>query len=129
MKTGTPAHESIDAYINDAPASVRPTLERIRQTIRAAAPDAQEIISYRMPAFKRVGILVYFAAFKAHIGIYPPVSGDPALVAALAPYSGPKGNLKFPINESLPYELITRLVRHKVSQEIAKPAAGKRKRS
>lgn len=129
MKAGTAAHESIDAYISDAPASVRPILEQIRQTIRAAAPDAQEVISYRMPAFTRVGILVYFAAFKAHIGIYPPVSGDAALVAALAPYAGPKGNLKFPLNESMPYELITRIVRHRVSQEIAKLAAAKRKRS
>ncbi len=70
------APKSIDEYIAASPTEVQPILQKIRKTIAAAAPEAQEVISYRMPAFKLHGILVYFAAFKAHIGLYPPVRGD-----------------------------------------------------
>ena len=75
-------------------AEVQSILEEVRATIKAEAPDAEEIISYRMPAFRLHGILVYFAAFKKHIGLYPPVSGDKAIEKAIAPYAGPKGNLQ-----------------------------------
>lgn len=129
MPLRTTAPEGIDEYIGASPDAVRPILEKIRQTIQAAAPEAQEVISYRMPAFKRGGILVYFAAFKAHIGIYPPVSGNAALEAALAPYAGPKGNLKFPLDQPIPYPLIARVVRHRVKQDIARSAASAKKRS
>ena len=122
-------HQSIDAYITDAPASVRPILEQIRQTIRAAAPDAQEVISYRMPAFRRARIPVYIAAITGPIGMYPPVSGDAAREAALSPYAGPNSNLKFPLTESMPYQLIARIVRHKVTQDVAKTCASVRNRS
>ena len=118
----------IDAYIAAAPSEVRPILEKVRKTIRAAAPGAQEVISYRMPAFRLHGMLVYFAAFKAHIGLYPPVSGDANLMKALAPYAGPKGNLKFPFDQPLPYALIKRVVLLRVKQDLAKAATGKRKR-
>jgi uncharacterized protein YdhG (YjbR/CyaY superfamily) len=91
---------------------VRRILKKIRATIRKAAPDAEETISYRMPAFKqKKKVLIYFAAFKNHIGIYPPVKGDAKLMKAVAPYAGPKGNLKFPLDEPVPYELIERIVR------------------
>jgi uncharacterized protein YdhG (YjbR/CyaY superfamily) len=73
-----------------------------------------------MPAFKQNGILLYFAAFKAHIGIFPPVSGDPALEKALLRYRGPKGNLRFPLDEPMPYSLISRIVRLRVKQDRAK---------
>ena len=76
-----------------------------------------------MPAFKLDGILVYFAAFKNHIGLYPPVSGDPQLVKAAAPYAGEKGNLRFPLDEPIPYELIERIVSHRAKQHLAKRAA------
>ena len=69
---------TIDDYIADSPEAVRPILEKIRRVIREAAPGATEVISYRMPAFKGRGILIYFAAFTAHIGLFPPVSGDAA---------------------------------------------------
>ena len=101
MRTAVPA--SIDEYIAASPADVRPILKEIRRRIRAAAPAAEEVISYRMPAFRQGGILVYFAAFKNHIGLFPPVSGDPRLEKALAPYAGPKGNLKFPLDRTIPY--------------------------
>ena len=76
-----------------------------------------------MPAFKAHGILVYFAAFKAHIGMFPPVSGDPALERAIAPYAGPKGNLRFPLDRPMPSDLIRRIVRLRALQDAAKASA------
>ena len=115
--------DTIDAYIATAPAEVREVLQEIRRIVRRAAPDAQEIISYRMPAFRLHGILLYFAAFKNHIGLYPPVSGDAPLLKALAPYAGEKGNLRFPLDRPIPYELIERIARLRVKQDRDKAAA------
>lgn len=120
----TPA--TIDEYIARCPEEVRATLQKIRDTVAAAAPGAQERISYRMPAFAQHGILLYFAAFKSHIGIFPPFSGDARLERALAPYRGPKGNLRFPLDAPMPYDLVDRLVRRKVEQNRAKAAARRR---
>jgi len=119
----TAAAKNIDRYIAASPAKVRPILREIRRVIRAAAPKAQEVISYRMPAFKQRRILVYFAAFKNHIGLFPPVRGDAKLEEALEPYAGPKGNLKFPLDRPIPYTLIKRVVGFRVKQEAAKTAA------
>src|SRR3954467_10150853 len=93
METGQSKPGRIDAYIFDFPPEKRADLEQIRRTIRAAAPDAEEAISYRMPTFKQNGILVHFAAFTNHIGLYPPIHGDAGLEKAIAPYAGEKGNL------------------------------------
>jgi uncharacterized protein YdhG (YjbR/CyaY superfamily) len=82
----------------------------------AAAPDATETISYGIPAFKLRRILVYFAAFKHHIGLYPPVKGDATLEKAVAPYAAEKGNLRFPIERKIPYALISRIVKFKARQ-------------
>jgi uncharacterized protein YdhG (YjbR/CyaY superfamily) len=124
----TRAPKSIDEYIAAAPSQMQPILKKIRRTISAAAPGAQEVISYRIPAFRLRGILVYFAAFKAHIGLYPPVSGDASLKKALSPYSGPKGNLKFPIDQPIPYALIKRVVRLRVKQDRSRAKVGRKKR-
>jgi uncharacterized protein YdhG (YjbR/CyaY superfamily) len=113
---------NIDEYIAASPATVRPILKEVRRVIRTAAPDAEEVISYRMPAFRLHGILVYFAAFKSHLGLYPPISGDEGLEKALAPYTGPKGNLRFPLARPIPYGLIRRIVRHKLRQNVARAA-------
>lgn len=118
---------SISEYIAAFPPPVRAILERIRQTVRNGAPGAEETISYRMPAFRLGGILLYFAAFKSHIGIYPPVSGDPSLERALSPYAGPKGNLKFPLNQPLPYDLIARIIALRVKQQATKASAKRSK--
>ena len=83
MKASSPAPTNIDEYIDSFPPKVQVILERIRRTVREAAPAAEEIISYRMPAFRWNGILVYFAAFKKHIGLFPPVSGDKAIEKAI----------------------------------------------
>jgi uncharacterized protein YdhG (YjbR/CyaY superfamily) len=120
--------KNIDGYISTFPADVQAILEKVRATIRQAAPDANEVISYQMPAFKLHGILVYFAAWKKHIGLYPPISGDKALESAVARYAGPKGNLQFPLDEAIPYDLIERIVKLRVKQDVAKAAAKKKKR-
>jgi uncharacterized protein YdhG (YjbR/CyaY superfamily) len=119
---------NIDSYISAFPKDVQSRLTRVRRTIRAAAPKATEVISYRIPAFKQNGMLVYFAGFKNHIGLYPPVRSDAALEKAVAKYAGPKGNLKFPYDEPLPLALIARIVRLRVEQNLAK-AAGKKNSS
>jgi uncharacterized protein YdhG (YjbR/CyaY superfamily) len=123
------APASIDEYIAAFSPEVQSILRKIRATIAAAVPDARERISYRMPAFTQHGILVYFAAFKTHIGVYPPVSGDPRLEKALSPYAGPKGNLKFPFAQPIPYDLIRRIATLRVKQNLAKAAARGTKRS
>ncbi len=112
--------ETIDAYNAGFPPEARAILEQIRATIRAAAPDAKEVISYRMPTFMQGRVLVHYAAFKNHIGLYPPVSGDAKLEAAVAPYAGEKGNLRFPLDRPIPYELIARIVEHRLKQGEAK---------
>ena len=89
-------------------------------TIRTAAPEAHETISYKIPAFRQNGILVYFAAFKKHIGFYPPVKGDAELQKAISSYAGEKGNLQFPLNRPIPYSLIGRIVKLRVKQNLSK---------
>ena len=111
---------NIEEYIASSSPEVQPILRQIRETISNAAPDAEEVISYAMPAFRQKGILVYFAAFKNHIGLYPPVKGDASLMKAIAPYAGPKGNLQFPLRQPIPYKLIERIVTLRVRQLIAK---------
>lgn len=118
----------VDGYIERFPPDVQRRLQQVRSTIRKAAPDAREVISYQMPAFKQHGILVYFAAWKKHLGLYPPISGDEALEKAAAPYAGPKGNLQFPFEAPLPLELIARIVKCRVKQDAAK-AAGRKPRT
>ena len=117
----------IDGYFSKFPADVQAILEQVRATIRRAAPDAKEIISYQMPAFKQHGILVYFAAWKNHIGLYPPISGDKAVEKAVARYAGPKGNLQFPLDEPMPLDLIERIVKLRVKQDSEKAAVKRKK--
>jgi uncharacterized protein YdhG (YjbR/CyaY superfamily) len=119
------ARGTIDEYIAAFPPDVRSVLKKIRATVKKYAPQAIEKISYRMPAFFQSGVLIYFAAFKNHIGIYPPVRGDEKLNRELTPYRGPKGNLKFPLDEAIPYGLIGRIVKWRVKE---KPVNAKPKR-
>jgi uncharacterized protein YdhG (YjbR/CyaY superfamily) len=119
---------SIDDYIAPFPPKVRSILKKLRATIHKAAPEATETISYRMPAFTLDGVLIYFAAFKGHIGVYPPVRGDARLEKAVAPYAGEKGNLRFPFDEEIPYALVERIVKLRVKQNRAKAAARKKKK-
>ena len=120
MSPGRHTHDNIDDYIAAFAPEVQGTLHRIRSTVREAAPGAVEGISYAIPCFKLEGVLVYFAAFKQHIGFYPPVKGDPRLEKAVAKYAGEKGNLRFPLDEPIPYALIARIVKLRVKQNLAK---------
>ena len=104
------AAPSVDQYMMSVPPRARRVLKEIRRIVKRRVPAATETISYRMPAFRHVRIFIYYAAFKEHIGIYPPIRRDKALAKALAPYRGPKGNLKFPLDRPIPYRLIARVV-------------------
>ena len=101
--------ETIDEYIKTFPKDVQTILERMRQTIRRAAPEAEETISYQIPTFKLNGIyIVHFAAFRRHIGLYPPAPRE--FKNEVSKYEGSKGNLKFPTDKPIPYDLVTRIV-------------------
>jgi uncharacterized protein YdhG (YjbR/CyaY superfamily) len=128
MKADQTAPKTIDEYIASFPKDVQEILERIRRTIREAAPDAQEKISYQMPAFTLKGNLVYFAAFKNHIGFYPIPSGIEQFKEELSAYEQGKGSVQFPLDKPIPYDLISRIVKFRVKENLAKAEAkGKRK--
>ena len=111
---GTRKPASVDAYLAGFPPEVRAILARLRATVRGLAPDATETISYGIPTFRRDGGLLYLAAFKRHIGVYPPVRGDARLEQAVARYANEKGNLRFPLDEPMPLRLFERVVRHQL---------------
>jgi uncharacterized protein YdhG (YjbR/CyaY superfamily) len=119
--------KDVDSYIASFPKDQQALLKKVRRIIRAAAPKATEVISYLIPAYRQHGIVVFFAGFKNHIGLYPPVRGNAVLQKATAKYAGPKGNLRFPHNEPLPLALIARIVRHNVKQDLTKAAGTKRR--
>lgn len=102
---------TVDDYIRAAPEPAKPILERLRVMAIETYPAAKETISYKMPAYRQGTVFLYFAAFKNHIGIYPPVKAPASLVKALTPYRGPKGNLQFKYKDAVPYELIARVMK------------------
>jgi len=118
--------KNIDEYIAGFPKDVQALLEQIRTTVRKAAPDAVEAISYGMPAFKLNGNLVYFAGFKNHIGFYPVPSGIEAFKKELSVYEQGKGSVRFPLNKPMPLDLITKIVKFRVEENLQK-AQAKRK--
>ena len=111
---------TVDEYIQSFPPGIQAILEEIRTTIRNAAPDATETISFGMPAFRQEGILVYFAAFKNHIGFFPTAAGITAFREELAPFKGGKGSVQFPLDRSIPYDLIEKIVRFRVMEDRLK---------
>ncbi len=117
---------TIDEYITAFPPDVQEKLEQMRVTIRAAAPDAVEKINYGMPTFAQNGNLVFFGAFKQHIGFYPTPSGIEAFKDELSVYKGAKGSVQFPLDEPLPLDLVRRIVEFRVAENLAK--AGKASR-
>ncbi len=100
---------SHDEYFANAPAEARAWLEQVQHEVERRVPGAVRCIGYNMPAFRQHRVFFYFAAFKKHLGVYPPVTDDAALVAETAPYRGPKGNLSFPYGRELPLDLIGRV--------------------
>ncbi len=113
-------YASIDEYIAAFPDDVRKKLGRLRLLIRQMAPEAQEKISYQMPAFFLDGNLVYFAAFSKHIGFYPGAGGVAKFKRELAKYKSAKGSVQFPLDEELPIELIKRIVKYRVEENARK---------
>ena len=107
---------NIDEYISNFPKDIQQILQQIRTTIKNAAPQAEEVISYSMPAFKQNGILVYFAAFKNHIGFYPTASGIRAFQEQFQHYKYSKGAVQFPINKPIPFNLITEIVKFRLDE-------------
>jgi uncharacterized protein YdhG (YjbR/CyaY superfamily) len=105
-----PKFTQVDDWIAAAPEAHRALLETVRSLARAAVPEATECISYQMPALRLRKVFFFYATFKNHLGIYPPVRGDADLEAELAPYRGPKGNLQFPHNRPIPLPLLRRVV-------------------
>jgi len=114
---------SVDEYIRTFPKEVQSILEKMRQTVKKAAPGVVEAISYQMPTFKLNGkALVYFAAFKSHIGFYPIPSGVEAFKKELSPYKKGKGSVQFPMDQPMPYDLVKRIVRFRAKQLLKKKA-------
>lgn len=118
MATHSEKPRSVDEYISQFEPPIKAILRCVRAAVREGAPSATEIISYRMPALRQNGVLVYYAAFKGHIGLYPPITGDAKLEARAAAYAGEKGNLRFPYTEPIPYELITALTKLRAKQDL-----------
>ncbi|MBI5179019.1 MAG: DUF1801 domain-containing protein [Nitrospinae bacterium] len=109
-------YANVGEYIQCQPAEVRPLLEKMKRTIKKCAPKAEETISYGIPAFKLNGALVYFAAFKRHIGFYPTSSGVAAFKKELSPYKHAKGSIQFPLDRPLPVALIGKITRFRVKE-------------
>jgi uncharacterized protein YdhG (YjbR/CyaY superfamily) len=118
MESNKPGFASIDEYIATFPAATQALLQQMRATIHAAAPDAAEKISYQMPTFFLKGNLVHFAAFKNHIGFYPAPRGIEQFKEELSSYEGAKGSVRFPFGRPLPLDLVSRIVRFRVAENL-----------
>ena len=112
--------KNVDEFISSYPKDVQLLLTKIRATIKKAAPKAEEVISYRMPAYKFHGMLLYFSAFKNHIGFYPMASGIANFKKELSIYKGARGSVQFPLDKPIPYSLITQIVKFRVQENIEK---------
>lgn len=130
MKSEKPRFASIDEYIETFPMDVQKVLEELRRTIKAAAPEAQETISYNMPTFTLNGTyLIYFAGWKKHVSIYPIPAGTEAFNKEISKYADGKGTLKFPLDKPLPLKLINRIVKYRIVDNLknGETKSGKKK--
>ena len=120
MKPNQKKFKNIDEYISVFPRDIQITLQQIRETIHKAAPKAAEVISYNMPAFKQNGVLVYFAAFKNHIGFFPTSSGIKKFSKELSSYETSKGTIRFPLDKKIPLSLIRKITRYRLNEDLEK---------
>jgi len=127
MRTDQPVPKNIDEYIAGFPHHVQEILRKIRVTIKRAAPDAEEAIRYQMPTFRLEGNLVHFAAFKKHVGLYPTPSGTERFREELSSYETGKGSIRFPLDQPIPYDLIAKIARFRVKENLER-AEARRKR-
>jgi uncharacterized protein YdhG (YjbR/CyaY superfamily) len=127
MRTNQTPLRNIDEYIAGFPNDVQKLLEKIRMTIRKAAPDAEETISYQIPTFTLKGkYLVYFAAYKKHIGLYPAPRGSGKFKKELSAYEGGKGTVRFPLDKPIPFDLVTRIVKFRIKENLERAKAKKK---
>ncbi|HEX5808697.1 MAG TPA: DUF1801 domain-containing protein [Anaerolineales bacterium] len=127
MITSPDTPKTIDEYIAIFPADVQVLLQKVRATIKKAAPKAEEMIRYKMPTFALNGkYLIYFAGYQKHISLYPAPIGNPEFAEEIAPYESGKGTLKFPLDKPIPFKLITRIVRFRAKENLAKAKAKRR---
>ncbi|HUE82089.1 MAG TPA: DUF1801 domain-containing protein [Pyrinomonadaceae bacterium] len=127
MRAQTP--KNIDEYIAGFPTDVQKILEKVRTTIKKAAPDAEEMISYQIPTFNLKGrYLIYFAAYKKHIGLYPAPRGVEKFKKELSLYEGGKGTVRFPLDKPIPFGLIRRIVQFRIKENLEQQKQKERKR-
>ena len=127
MAKTKPTSADVDKFIAAYPKEVQETLNKVRETIREAAPEAEETINYGIPTFTLNGNLVHFSALKTHIGFYPTPSGIEKFKKELSKYEGAKGSVKFPLDRPIPYTLISKIVKFRVKENLAKAASRKKK--
>ncbi len=120
MKSAQTPPTNIDKYIAGFPKDIQAILQKIRKIVKKAAPGAQEKIGYQMPTFTLNGNLVHFAAFKKHIGFYPTPSGTEKFKKEISVYKAAKGSIQFPLDQPIPYKLITKIVEFRVKENLAK---------
>jgi uncharacterized protein YdhG (YjbR/CyaY superfamily) len=116
MKTASTKFKTVDEYISAFPASTKKILQEVRKTVHAAAPQAEDVISYNMPASKFKGVLVYYAAYEKHIGFYPTASGIEVFKNQLGDYKFSRGAIQFPIDQPMPLDLIIKIVKFRVEE-------------
>ena len=122
MKATASKVNDVDRYIAGFPETTQYLLDQVRATIKKAAPEAEEVISYQMPAYKLHGMLVFFAGYKNHIGFYPGAGGIEAFKKEISIYKNAKGSVQFPLDKKLPLQLITTIVKFRVKQNLEKAA-------
>jgi len=127
MKTDPAAPQTIDDYIAGFPPEVQVILEKMRATIRKAAPGAEEAIKYRLPTFVQSGNVVHFGAFKNHIGFYATPTGNQQFRKELSAYPGAKGSVQFPLDRPIPFGLVSRIVKFRVKENLERSAAKRKK--
>jgi uncharacterized protein YdhG (YjbR/CyaY superfamily) len=126
METGI-KFKTVEEYIDTFPATTKKILQQVRKTIKEAAPNAEEVISYNMPAYKQEGMLVFFAAYDKHIGFYPTPGGIEAFKKELSVYNSAKGSVQFPIDNPMPLALITKIVKYRIKENLEKASLKKKK--
>jgi uncharacterized protein YdhG (YjbR/CyaY superfamily) len=126
-KTDEITPKTIDDYIDGFPPEVRVILEKLRATIRKAAPGAEEAIKYRLPTFVLSGNLVHFGAFKKHIGFYATPTGNKQFREELSAYQGAKGSVQFPLDKPIPYGLVSKMVKFRVKENLERSMAKRKK--
>jgi len=128
MKSSKKKFKNIDDYFSTVPEAIRNKLQKIRETIHKAAPKAEEVISYNMPAFKQNGVLVYFAAFKNHIGFFPTAKPIVVFKEELADYKTSKGAIQFPFDKKIPFGLISKITKFRVKEDLQKEKVGRKRK-